>query len=447
MKWMPMLILSVAGACGPVWFARAEVLSAATVLQAALDHSYSRRTAEQNVYAARAREEQAKARGWPSLDLGARASQYHGLEEAALGALVVPEIDQRYVAFASLTQPLYTGGRLRGQQEADTQARQAAASSQVAVTSASALEALNAYWWWSRTVQAVEAAQAALARMQALYDDLLHQQEAGLATENDLLATEVERERANLRLETARQQLHLARARIAFLTGAPIPPEATPEYAPVPAVTELEEEGTLIATAYSNRAERAARQAEVAAAAARVRVSQADRGPTVNVRAGYEYANPNNLFFPPDDEWNDDAYAGVEVSWNVWDSGLTRSRVAEAVSLLQQAELRREQMDEEIALQVREARIRLQEALNRQVVSARAQDSAQRNLASATTLWKNGLARQSEVLDAQARLADADQALVEARADVASGQAALDFACGVLKMVVAPPAEAGAEGP
>lgn len=447
MKRMSKFWLCLASAWGLGSYAHAEVLSAQAVLQAALEHSYSRRSAEQIVQSARAREEQAKARGLPTLDVGARASQYSGLEEVALGALVVPEIDQRYSAYATVTQPIYTGGRISGQQEAETLTRQAADAAQSATTSGVALDALTTYWAWSRAQQAVEAAQVSVDRMQSLYDDLRNQQQAGLATENDLLATEVERERANLRLETSRQQLHLARARITFLTGVPVSPEATPEYAPVPTTTELADERALIATAYRNRAERAARQAEVAAAAARVKVSQADRGPTVNVRAGYEYANPNNLFFPPDDEWNDDAYAGVEASWNVWDSGLTRSRVAEAVSLLQQAELRRDQVDEDITLQVREARIRLQEALNRQVVTVRAQDSARRNLASATTMWKNGLARQSEVLDAQARLAEADQALVGARADVASGRAGLDYACGVLGPAGSPNEGAAPEAP
>jgi outer membrane protein TolC len=198
------------------------------------------------------------------------------------------------------------------------------------------------------------------------------------------------------------------------------------------AAQDLPDEATLIATAFSQRAERVSCEADVASASARVQVSRAERRPTVNARVGYEYANPNQLFFPPDDAWNDDAYAGVEVSWRVWDSGLTRGRVAESVAQQRQAELKRDQVDEEIALQVRSARIRLQEAVDRRVVTVRAQDSARRNVEAATSLWKNGMARQSEVLEAQARLADADAEVVNAVADVAVGQATLAFSCGTL---------------
>ena len=425
------LILGVACCCLGA-SVRAEVVGVASVLQAALEHSYARRSSQQEVEAAAAREAQAAARGRPSLDVGARATQYSGLEEALLGSFLVPEIDQRYGAFAVVTQPLYTGGRISGQREAESFSRQAAVAGQEAVTAGVALETLATYWAWSRAGQSVEAARAAVDRMQALYDDVRHQHEAGLVTDNDLLSTEVELERARLRQDTAGQQLQLARAQVVFLTGQPLDVEATPEIAPAPAGPDLPGEAEQLAAAFSNRPERAARAAEVAAAAAHVKVRKADRGPTVNARAGYEYANPNQLFFPPDDEWNDDAYVGVEVSWNVWDPGLTRGALAEAAARQMQVELRRDQADADITLNVRSARIRLQESLNRYQVSTRARESARGNVESATALWKNGLARQSEVLDAQARLADAEAAVVDAVADVAVGRAALDFACGAL---------------
>ncbi len=411
---------------------RGEVLGVDVVLSAALEHSYARRMAAQSVSAAEAREAQASARGRPSLEVSARASQYSGLEEAALGAFIVPEIDQRYGVFATVTQPVYTGGRISGQRDAELFARQAASAEQTAATAGAALETLTSYWAWSRAFQAVEAARASVDRMQALYSDLRHQFDAGLVTDNDLLSTEVELERARLRQDAARRQLQLARVQLAFLVGHSISPEASPEVALTLAAQDLPDEATLIATAFSQRAERVSCEADVASASARVQVSRAERRPTVNARVGYEYANPNQLFFPPDDAWNDDAYAGVEVSWRVWDSGLTRGRVAESVAQQRQAELKRDQVDEEIALQVRSARIRLQEAVDRRVVTVRAQDSARRNVEAATSLWKNGMARQSEVLEAQARLADADAEVVNAVADVAVGQATLAFSCGTL---------------
>jgi outer membrane protein TolC len=64
-------------------------------------------------------------------------------------------------------------------------------------------------------------------------------------------------------------------------------------------------------------------------------------------------------------------------------------------------------------------------------VAQRVETSARRNLAAATDLWRNGLARHADVLDAHAQLTDAQYALMAARADLELALAALDHATGV----------------
>ena len=65
-------------------------------------------------------------------------------------------------------------------------------------------------------------------------------------------------------------------------------------------------------------------------------------------------------------------------------------------------------------------------------VAERAGGSAARNLQSATDLWQNGLARHSDVLDADAQLTDAQYEKVAACADVARAEAAYRHAVGIL---------------
>jgi outer membrane protein TolC len=91
-----------------------------------------------------------------------------------------------------------------------------------------------------------------------------------------------------------------------------------------------------------------------------------------------------------------------------------------------------EQTDEEIALQVREARCNLQTARNRVRVAARAEESASRNLDAATHLWRSGLTRHVEVLDAHAKLTDTEYEVTAARADLEVARAALEHAVGRL---------------
>ena len=146
--------------------------------------------------------------------------------------------------------------------------------------------------------------------------------------------------------------------------------------------------------------------------------------------ARYEVANPNQYFFPPRAEWNHDAFAGIAVSWNIFDWGLTRAKAAEAQGRANQARLRSELVDDQIALEVREARISAQDAAARLGVAERAARSAQRNVQAATDLWQNGLARHAEVLDAHAQLTDAEYEIIAARAAVALAQAAIEHAIG-----------------
>ena len=223
----------------------------------------------------------------------------------------------------------------------------------------------------------------------------------------------------------------LLKERIIFLTGQPLAancqPEKTAATVPPPPAEEV-----LLQAAQTGRPEHAARQSEVQAAEAQVKVTRADYYPQVSLVARYEEGRPNLNNIPPVDKWQDDAYAGVAVSWNLFDWGLRKGRVAEAKARSEQARLRLGETDDLIVLEVREARINVQDVRQRLEVAERAQRSAQRNLEAATDLWQNGLNRHSDVLDALGQLTDTEYEVTTARADLALAQAALDHAVGRL---------------
>ncbi|MBU1693000.1 MAG: TolC family protein, partial [Verrucomicrobia bacterium] len=142
---------------------------------------------------------------------------------------------------------------------------------------------------------------------------------------------------------------------------------------------------------------------------------------------------PNNLIFPPEDNWQYDAFAGVVLTWDLFDSGLTRGKTAEARARAAQASLWQQQVEDRIVLEVREARIGLVNSAQQVGVAERARKSAARNLQAATDLWQNGLARHADVLDAHAQLTDAEYELVAGRADVVLARAMLEHASGCLR--------------
>ena len=423
-------------ALGPAAFAAAEPpgpVHPDAIVGQALEYSLRLKSAEQDVQAAAASLAQAGAQGLPTVSAEARAARYEGLKETALSpTMIIPEIPDRFAAVIGVSQPLYTGGRVSNRKQGAALQRDAARQALAGTESDVILEALSSYWSWSRAFFSLRALQASVDRMAAHARDMKNMTEAGLATDNDRLSTEVLLDRTRLQLAEAERNEALARAKLHFLTGAGLPSNAVPDEAAVLPDPAPAAESELLAMASTNRPEIRAAAFEVGAAAKAVRAARAGYGPELALSARYEQARPNNLIFPPEDEWQDDAFAGVVLTWDLFDSGLTRGRVLEARARAEQGDLRRRQVEDGVALEVRQARVAVVNAAERAGVAERARDSAALNLKSATDLWQNGLARHADVLDAHAQLTDAEFELVSARADAVVARAALDHAVGLL---------------
>ena len=409
------------------------VVTPEEALQKALEHSPALKMAGEAVAAATARQRQAAAQGLPTLDVSAYASRYAGLEDSVFGPNnVIPAIETRLGAYATLQQPLYTGGRISSQKAGASSQRQSAEWQGKAAHADVMLQVLTAYWSWSKAVASVGALTDSLAWMEAHARDMKNLQEAGMATENEALATEVQKDQTRLRLEETRHRVELARARLTYWTGVVWPEDARPLQAKESAETPPDREETALQSAYSNRPERAAARMDVQGLESAVQARRAGYHPQLFAQARYEQLRPNPLNIPPADEWQDDGFVGAVMSWNIFDAGLTRAQVAEATAQLQQARWRAEQEDESIALEVRQARIGWDDARTRVRVAGSAVQSAELNLTSATDQWENGIARHSEVLDAQARLTDAQFEWAAAKADVELAAATWRHAVGEL---------------
>ncbi len=415
-------------------FAEEQFITPEQIVNSALAHSRQLRISAREIEVAEAKQAEANAQAWPHLSADARAARYTGLHDSAFGSfLVIPAIENRYSAGAGASHPAYTGGRIKSQIASASHQKRASQAAYRGQESDTAMQALTAYWNWSKVYYSVAALQAAVARMEAHAGDMRNLHQAGLATDNDSLATEVLLDQTRLHLQEGWRGINLVRARLAFLTGQDFTTNQVPIKAEPPSELAAQTESELLATAKTNRAEPVARQWELKAAEAQVKTSRAEYRPQVTLTARYEQARPNILNIPPQDKWQDDGFAGVALSWNLFDWGLTRAKVAQASARTAQAKLRLDQAEEQIVLEVREAWIELQNSRARLTVSQHAEQSARRNLEAATDLWQNGLARHSEVLDAHAQLTHSQSEVIDAKADLVLAHAALAHATGLLR--------------
>ena len=421
----------------PLWFSSAladDVVRPEQVVQATLAHSPALQIAAGDVRGTAARMDQARAAGQFNLSADARAAHYWGLYDQQLGPqILIPGIPDRYGAGLQATQPLYTGGQITRTRAAADYAHVAAGHMQRSTAADIALAALSAYWDWSKAVNAVASFRAAVRRVEQHNADMQNGRKAGLVTESDALATTVQLENTRLELTEAGRHVEVARAQLASLMGHELPAAAQPLTVTAAVPETATDETTLLDLARTNRAETAARRFEVRAAEELMEAARAERRPQFAATARYEQMRPNQLDIPPADEWNYDAFVGITASWNLFDSGLTRAKVAEAAVRRDQARQRQQQTADQITLEVRSARVNLANAGERLAVALRTVESATKSLKAADDLWKNGLTRHVDLLDAHAQLTAAQFQAVAARADVELTRAELNHATGALR--------------
>jgi outer membrane protein TolC len=414
--------------------ATTNAVDPAAIVRAARAYSPTVRMAAGEVGVAEARRRQAQGGRMPVLDARAQASRYSGLEPFEWnGVTLLDAIEDRMAVSVGIAVPVYTGGRLSAAARGARDGRTAAEETRRAAESDVTLQALTAYWTWSKAFHGLASLDASVARMEQHAADVRNRRAAGLATEHETLAVEVALDRIRLRLEESRRAEREARAWIAYLTGGDLPPGSVPRQPDVADRGPTPSEPDLVRAALTRRPEVAARRSEASAADATVAAGRGDYLPQVAVVARYEQAKPNLMNLPPQDTWQDDGFVGLLATWILFDGGLTRSRVAEARSRALQARARLDQVQGLVIFQARQARTGLENACERIRVAEHAEASARRSLRAATDLWGGGLARHAEVLDAHAQLTEAEFQVLAARTDAALARAALEHAVGGLQ--------------
>ncbi len=397
----------------------------------ALSYSPVLRDADEDVQAATWRRRQAEAQAHPVLDVRADAAHYEGIANTSLGpGLTLPEIDNRYAASAGVTLPLLTGGRVPALRDSAVWLQEAARRTRQSTHDEIARQASVAYWTWARAYGQADAALAAVRRMEAHAADLASLRKAGLATENDRLAAVVQLDQTRLKLADVKRQTEQALADLALLTGPSLPSDREPLAPDTESAEPLPELSSAVDRALTNRADLAAARDTLQASRRQIAVARADDRPQVALAARYEEGRPNAVDFPPTDTWQDDGFVGATLRWNLWDGGLSRAKAGEARARAAQAAFAVEQATDRIEWQVKTARISLASALERVAVARHAEESASLNVKTAADLWKNGLARHSDVLDAEARLTEAAFETIATLTDVKIAQAQLRYATG-----------------
>jgi outer membrane protein TolC len=383
---------------------------------------------------------EARAERLPRLDFDAAYTRFSDIRVFSVPGrdgtpqVLFPNLPNRGQMHLGLGAPLYAGGRLA--RSIDAAALQnAAAAQEVRAAQADVLyETTASYWSLATAIESEAVLREALASFEAHLGDAKNRHEQGLAARNEVLAVQVERDRAELRRLEAEHAAARAQAelgwRLELPPGQHIDP-VEPLEAPLEGrVLETPALEHLLTTALESRPERAAIQARVAAADALIGVQRAARLPQVNANAGFLYANPNFNILPPQPEWEDTWSVSVQLHWNVLDGGRASAAVARAQAQAASARHRLDALDREVQLQVTRSHLELRTARATLPVAERNVEAALENRRVARERYQAGVLPSSERLDAEIALLQAGLELTVSRARVRMALATLERAIG-----------------
>ncbi len=410
----PSLLLLALAACARPALAQAGAGSSPFTLDAAVERALEV-SARVDALEARLRSAVAgasEARSQRQPIVGARAS-YARLSHVPelivvppVGAAttIFPDMPNRYEASLDLDLPLLTGGRAAARVAAAEGTAEAARADVEALRGDVVLEVRRAYWELVGAEETERVLREALVSYEAHLRETRARRDVGLAAENDVLAVQVDRDRAELGRIEAGGTAAVARARLARLLDLPAGQSVDAIEPLVEPAGASGATGDLVAEAWSRRAERAALASRVGAAEAAVGIESASRRPQVGLGASYVYANPNLRVLPLDATWEDTWHVGVGASLRLFDGGRTQHGVARAQADVDVLRADLVDLDRRIRLDVTAAKETLDAARAGIPTADRGLEAARENRRVAADRYREGVIPSSELLDAETGL-------------------------------------------
>ncbi len=374
--------------------AAAESLEQAWEVACRVDHGI--RASRNYTEAAKSGLGEARAARLPNLNL---EGGYTVLDESpAMLADMIPTPlamgqDEFLAAGARVSMPLFTSGMIYHGVKAAGNGVKAAEDSEVTVLQDLKMSVGEAYVSVLRAERGVEVAESHVKSLTSHAQDVeaLHTQ--GFVANNDLLAARVALSDARQRELQARNGLDIAMAAYNRLLGRPLAQAVDLDALEVPSrAAELD---PLTERALENRSELRGLYHLIEAASRQASMERASVLPHLAISGGYTYSE--NKYMLHEKMWR----ATLGCSWNIFDGGKARHR---SNSLKRRAEALSEQradFQSVIALQVRQAWLNLTESIKRVAVTREAVEQGEENLEVTRDRYREGLAINTEVLDAE----------------------------------------------
>ena len=318
--------------------------------------------------------------------------------------LVNPEDEYNFVT--SFSQPIFTGFALYNQYKIADLGLDIAEFTEKLTRQDVILDAKNAYFLILKAQKLMDVADETVKQIAAQKDVAENMYQVGMSPLNDLLQSQVQLANAKQALITAKNNLDLTKSQFNTLLRRQV-------NSPVSVVDILDftpweyDIDYCLALAEELRLEIEVADLEIKIAEKDYKLSQRDFYPSVNLvgtwtKRGTDWDVDGGEGIGDDSFWDIRATA----SWDFWQWGRTRYGVKEKLSRLSQAKLRKEQVLDNIALEVKQAYLKVQESHKNITTIEKAIEQAKENLRITEERYKEQVSTTTDVLVAQTLLTE-----------------------------------------
>jgi outer membrane protein len=420
-----------------------QPLRLADCIAQALGRNPSLQISEAKVQAADARSSEAATALLPQLKFSGRAAELSRIDPFGLtlgppinmSMIIFPSITENYSLKLSLQQPLFAGFKLQKNKE---MAEFNAGAVREELTKDQAdlvLNVITAYWNFYRAIKIEEVIRQSVEQMSEHLKDVKNLLQQGLATDADVMKVQVQLSDVKVKLLEARNAEKLTSMALNSLIRNSLETEIVPLDTPVIVQNSTgslvrENLPALQTFALEHRPELKSMQLRRDMSSAGVTAAKGGWYPQIFLAANYDYARPNQRIIPPKDQWDGTWDIGINFQWNIWDWYATGHQTAQAEALLRQSDAGIVQLTDAVALDVAQQYFNVQTAREKVDVASGGMDQAQESYRMTSEKYRNGVASNTDMLDAEIALLQAKLTHTQALVDCILASARLKKAVG-----------------
>ncbi|MFC1637450.1 TolC family protein [Candidatus Margulisiibacteriota bacterium] len=329
---------------------------------------------------------------------------------------------------ASLTQAVFTGGRILSSVGMATKGLEIAKQELRKVSADVKFSVINAYYSVSRAKKFVELSEQSVKMAQTHLDRVNALINAGMSTKADLLRVEVQVAQAEMVLTRARQGLEIAKNNFNNVLGRDLdaPVElAQAEYSA--AEITVYDYRELLKTAYEDRPDW--RQYVLAKKVSEDEVGVAASGlwPMLSLVGSYDIGSTKYASYQSDTKtWT----AMLSGSWSLFDGTATWNKIKEAKAKVEAQKANEISVRRAVALEVKDANFAVQSAKDNLAAARKASELAQENHSIAELRYDSGVGTNLEAIDAQVALTQARSDFLQAQHDLQIAKARINKVVG-----------------